>query len=209
MDFEEKDKQCVTEENIERKTRYYLTSSKDSITNVDKFYLRDVSEMDGNMIVAVPSGTNRFNAPGGYSFTHGGASLQEMIIPVIRSRQKRVDKTGKVGVTLISRDLRMVSSRLKFQIIQSEAVSMEMQERTIICAVYDNDRPVTAFKEIKLSSTDNVNPANRIFDVELVLNASIHSNLLQLRIYDKNDDSFLNPLVKESVKNNTIIEQDF
>lgn len=210
MDFEEKDKQCVTEENIERKTRYYLTSSKDSITNVDKFYLRDVSEMDGNMIVAVPSGTNRFNAPGGgYSFTHGGASLQEMIIPVIRSRQKRVDKTGKVGVTLISRDLRMVSSRLKFQIIQSEAVSMEIQERTIICAVYDNDRQVTAFKEIKLSSTDNVNPANRIFDVELVLNTSTHSNLLQLRIYDKNDDSFLNPLVKESVKNNTIIEQDF
>ena len=103
-----------------------------------------------------------------------------MIIPVIRSRQKRVDKTGKVGVTLISRDLRMVSSRLKFQIIQSEAVSMEMQERTIICAVYDNDRQVTAFKEIKLSSTDNVNPANRIFDVELVLNTSTHSYLLAI-----------------------------
>ena len=210
MDFEEKDKQCVTEENIERKTRYYLTSSKDSITNVDKFYLRDVSDMDSNMIVAVPLGTNRFNAPGGgYSFTHGGASLQEVIIPVIRSRQKRVEKAGKVGVTLISRDLRMVSSRLKFQIIQSEAVTMEMQERTIICAVYDNDRQVTAFKEIKLSSTDYVNPANRIYDVELVLNTSTNSSILQLRIYDKNDDSFLNPLVKENVKNNTIIEQDF
>lgn len=210
IDFEEKDKQGVIEGNIERKPRYYLTSSKDSVTNVDKFCLRDVSDMDDDMIVAVPSGGNRFNAPGGgYSFAHGGASLQEMIIPVIRSRQKRVDKTGKVGVTLISRDLRLVSSRLKFQIIQSEAVSMEMQERTIICAVFENDKPVTSFKEIKLSSTDNVNPANRIYDIELVLNTSTDANLLQLRIYDKNDESFLNPLVKGNVQNKTIIEQDF
>lgn len=208
IDFEEKDKQRVSEDAIERKTRYYLTSSKNGVVNVAKFYLRDVSVMSEDCMVAVPYGTNRFNAPGGgYSFTHGGASLQEMIIPVIRSKQKRMDKTEKVGVTLISRDLKMISSRLKFQIIQSEAVSMEMLERTIVCAVYVNEKPVTAQKEIVLLSTDSINPANRIYDIELVLNTSTNANIMQLRIYDKND--FLNPLIKESVKNNTIIEQDF
>ena len=210
IEFEEKDKQAVQEDTIERKTRYYLTSSKDGIVNVDKFYLRDVSEMKEDVIVAVPSGTNRFNAPGGgYSFTHGGASLQEMIIPVIRSRQKRTDKTEKVGVTLISRDLKMVSSRLKIQIIQSEPVSMTMQERTLLCGVYANGELVTTMKEVKLDSSDSVNPANRIYDIELTLNKSANTNIMQLRIYDKDDTSFLNPLIKESVRNNTIIEQDF
>lgn len=210
MEFEEKDKQAVTEDTIERKIRYYLTSSRDSIVNVDKFYLKDVSGMVDDVILAVPSGTNRFNAPGGgYSFAHGGAALQEMIIPVIRSKQKRTEKTEKVGVTLISRDLKMVSSRLKIQIIQSEPVSMTMQERTILCGVYANGELVTVMKEVKLDSADSVNPANRIHDIELTLNKSINTNIMQLRIYDKDDTSFLNPLIKESVRNNTIIEQDF
>lgn len=208
MDFEDKDKQQVVEDSFDKKTRYYLTTSRDSIPNVAKFYLRDVSAMaDDDCIVAVPMGTNRFNVPGGgYSFTHGGASLQEMIIPVIRSKQKRAEKTEKVGLTLISKDLKMVSSRLKFQIIQSEPVSMEMLERTVVCAVYDGDRPVTAQKEITLSSADS-NPAGRIQHIELVLNAPASTSIMQLRIYDKND--MLNPLVKENVKNNTIIELDF
>ena len=208
MDFEDKDKQQVVEDSFDKKTRYYLTTSRDSIPNVAKFYLRDVSAMaDDDCIVAVPMGTNRFNVPGGgYSFTHGGASLQEMIIPVIRSKQKRAEKTEKVGLTLISKDLKMVSSRLKFQIIQSEPVSMEMLERTVVCAVYAGDKPVTAQKEITLSSTDS-NPAGRIQHIELVLNAPASSSIMQLRIYDKND--MLNPLVRENVKNNTIIEQDF
>lgn len=208
IDFEDKDKQQVTEDSFDKKTRYYLTTSRDSMSNVAKFYLKDVSDMaDGDCIVAVPMGTNRFNAPGGgYSFTHGGASLQEIIIPVIRSKRKRAEKTEKVGLTLISKDLKMVSSRLKFQIIQSEPVSMEMLERTIVCAVYAGDKPVTAQKEITLSSTDS-NPAGRIQHIELVLNAPANTSIMQLRIYDKND--MLNPLVKENVKNNTIIEQDF
>lgn len=208
MNFEDKDKQQVTEDSFDKKTRYYLTTSRDSISNVAKFYLRDVSDMaNEDCIVAVPMGTNRFNAPGGgYAFTHGGASLQEIIIPVIRSKQKRSEKTEKVGITLISKDLKMISSRLKFQIIQSEPVSMEMLERTVVCAVYAGDKPVTAQKEITLSSTDS-NPAGRIQHIELVLNTPLNTSILQLRIYDKND--MLNPLIKENVKNNTIIEQDF
>ena len=103
----------------------------------------------------------------------------------------------------------MVSSRLKIQIIQSEPVSMTMQERTILCGVYANGELVTVMKEVKLDSADSVNPANRIHDIELTLNKSINTNIMQLRIYDKDDTSFLNPLIKESVRNNTIIEQDF
>ena len=209
MKFEEKDKHSIKESAIEKKTRYYLTDSNDGFEDIVKFPLDKVSSIKSTtpLQVAVPIGTNRLAAPGGYNFAHGGASLQEMIIPVIRSQQKRTNKTEKVGVALMSHNLNMVSSRLKFQMIQSEAVSMTVMERKVVCCIYNGDDPVTQEKEVTLNSTDATNLNNRVFEVTLNLNKSVNASMLQLRIYDVDDK--LNPLVRETVKNNTMIEQDF
>ena len=107
----------------------------------------------------------------------------------------------------MNHNLNMVSSRLKFQIIQSEAVSMTVMERKIVCCIYNGDDPVTAEKELVLNSPDATNLNNRVFEVTMNLNKSVTSSVLQLRIYDVEDR--LNPLVRETVKNNTMIEQDF
>ena len=207
--FEDKDKHSISDVAIEKKTRYYLTDSNANVDGVVKYPISEVSGIASAapVSVAVPIGTNRLAAPGGYNFAHGGASLQEMIIPLIKSVRKKTDKTEKVGVSLMNHNLNMVSSRLKFQIIQSEAVSMTVMERKIVCQIYNGDDPVTAEKELTLNSTDAANLNNRVFEVTLNLNKSVSSSMLQLRIYDVDDR--LNPLVKETVKNNTMIEQDF
>ena len=207
--FEEKDKHSINDPNIEKKTRYYLTNSTIEVEGIAKFPLEKVSGITTAkpVYVAVPIGTNRLAAPGGYNFAHGGATLQEMIIPVIKSSLRRTDKTEKVGVSLMSHNLNMVSSRLKFHLIQSEAVSMTVMERMVVCQVYNGDEPVTAEKELLLNSADSANLNNRVFEVTLNLNKSVTSSVLQLRIYDVDDR--LNPLIKETVKNNTMIEQDF
>ena len=209
MKFEDKDKHSITDSSIEKKTRYYLAESKDETEGIVKFPLDKVSVIKSAMPlqVAVPLGTNRLAAAGGYNFAHGGASLQEMIIPVIKSQQKRTNKTEKVGVALMNHNLNMVSSRLKFQLIQSEAVSMTVTERKVVCCIYHGDDPVTAEKELTLNSTDAANLNNRVYEVTLNLNKSVSASMLQLRIYDVEDR--LNPLVRETVKNNTMIEQDF
>lgn len=209
MRFEEKDKHSVSDNATEKKTRYYLTESNDTIEGIVKFSLGRVSSIKSStpLQVAVPIGTNRLAAAGGYNFAHGGASLQEMIIPVIKSQLRRKDKTEKVGVALMSHNLNMVSSRLKFQMIQSEAVSMTVTERKVVCCIYNGDDPVTLEKEVTLNSTDATNLNNRVYEVTLNLNKSAGASMLQLRIYDVEDR--LNPLVREAVKNNTMIEQDF
>jgi hypothetical protein len=207
--FEEKDKHSIDEVCIEKKTRYYLTESMTQMDGIVKMPLGKVSGISTSksIYVAVPIGTNRLAAPGGYNFAHGGATLQEMLIPVIKSSQRRTDKTEKVGVSLMSHNLNMVSSRLKFHLIQSEAVSMTVMERKVVCQVFNGDEPVTIEKELLLNSTDSANLNNRVFEVTLNLNKSVTSSVLQLRIYDVDDR--LNPLIKEAVKNNTMIEQDF
>lgn len=209
MMFADKDKHKIEEDYLERSTRYYITMSKDEVKGVAKFPLSEVSGMvnaDGVM-VAVPEGTNRFAAPsGGYMFTHGGAALQELIIPVITSRQERTDTKQPVGVMLLDRRLSIQASRLRFKLLQTETVSMDMKERIITVALYHNDVPVTPVKDILLDKTD---PSldNRKIQVDLTLNKNVDAKVLQLKVFDATDE--LNPLIKENVTNNTLIENDF
>lgn len=208
--FEEKDKHSVTSENVlEKKTRYYLSSCQEAQEGICCFPLQEVSgiESETPLFVCVPKGTNRLAAAGGYRFAHGGATLQEMIVPVIHSSRKKADKATKVGVTLLDHNLMMVSSRLKFHLIQSEAISMAVVKRDVVCGVYQGDQLVTNEVRLTLDSADSLNLNNRVFEVVLTLAQPTASGMLQLRIYDDKDR--LNPLIKEAVKNNTMIEQDF
>ena len=207
--FAEKDKNSITEANIEKKTRYYLTIGDSPAEGIVKFPLAAVSSIKAPEIfyVATPEGTNRLAAPGGYEFAHGGASLQEMVVPLIYSRQKRSDKTEKVGVALMDHNLNMVSSRLKFRLIQSDAVSMNLTERTVVCQIFDDDKPVSEEKKVVLNSSDANNLNNRLFEVVMKAHGSCTKPMLRLKVWD--EEQPLNPLITETVKNNTIIEQDF
>ena len=207
--FADKDKHKIEEDCLERSTRYYLTKSKDEVSGVVKFPLSEVSGMvnGDDVMVAVPMGTNRFAAQsGGYMFTHGGAALQELIIPIITSRQERDDNKKPVGVMILDRRLSMQASRLRFKMLQTEAVSMDMKERPIRVALYHNDVPVTPVKDILLDKADS-SLDNRKIQVDLTLNKNVDAKVLQLKVFDATDE--LNPIIKENVTNNTLIENDF
>lgn len=213
-DFADKDKHKVVEENFELKTRYYLTNSDvpsaDVAFGITKFSLEEVSGMshhDG-VFVAVPNGSNRFFAPGGgYEFAHGGATLQELIIPVVTSYIQRDDTKKKVDVTLLEHNLDVVSSQLKFNLVQVQAVSADAKERSIVCSIYSGNTEVSSPVKILLNSADAANFNNRIFPVQITLKNATTEPLLELRIYDAADS--LNPLIKRIVNNRTLIEQDF
>ena len=110
-------------------------------------------------------------------------------------------------MVLLSNKLNMVNSRLKFTLIQSEAVSMTLIERKVTCCVFDGDRAVTDEQTVTLNSPDAENIGNRSFNVTLNLKEQTSTSLLQLRVWDV--EKPLNPLIKETVKNNTFLEKDF
>lgn len=207
--FEDKDKISIKEDAIESSSRYYLTRSADIIEGIVKFNMADSEEIETSepTYIATPSGINRFAAPGGYVFTHGGASLQEMLVPVIMSNRCETQSKQKVNGMLKTSNLSLVSSQLRFQIIQKEAVSLDVVSRTVVCRLYEGERQVADEVLVPLDSTDANNISKRTYDVCLRLSESVSGGLLQLRVYDVDDQK--NPLIKETVKNNTIIEQVF
>lgn len=215
--FEEKDKLSVAGNNglekdgkcLELKTRYYLTANPEPVEGVAKFALETVSGVKtaSPVYVAVPCGTNRFAAPGGYAFAHGGASLQEMLVPVIYSSRRNEKKTEKVGLVLKDSGLSVVSSLLRFKLVQSEAVSSERMGRTVVCCLYQGDEPVSNEQQVVMDNTEAEGLRERVYEVSLRLVRPCSGGLLQLRVYDVEDP--LNPLVKENVRNNTLVERDF
>lgn len=209
MPMAEKDKLKVTDEFLEKKSRYYLTTSAQPVPHIVKYPLDEASGIDNSagMYVAVPEGTNRLAAPaGGYVFAHGGASLQEMVIPVVTCRQERQDNKQPVGVMLLDRKLSIISSRLRFKLLQTDAVNMDMKERTVTIGLYVNDKPVTAIQTLTLDRTDQLLDARKV-SVDMTLNQHVDAKVLQLKVYDIEDG--MNPIIKENVTNNTLIENDF
>lgn len=207
--FEEKDKFRVDEKNFEKTSRYYLTQSDAHVVGIAKFPFTTVHGANdtSHIFVAVPEGTNRLANQGtNYQFAHGGASLQELVIPVLRVKHVDREDRQKVGVELLTKDIKLVSGRTRFEIYQTDPVSDEFRERKITVALYDGDRPLTTVKTIELSSTSNAT-AERIIPLDLTLIAENAPGVMDLKIFDSEDP--LNPLKKASATNNTLIERDF
>ena len=207
MPFEEKDKQVITEDTEEKKTRYFLCKNEEKDFGISKFPLQAVSAMKGNYVVGVPTGTNRLAKEGGdYPFAHGGASLQELVIPVIHSKYKEENKKGKVSVSLLEPTLTLSSSRMKAHLVQGEAVTMNMQPQTVHCAIYVGDEAVSPIKTITLNSTDAEMGASRLYEVDLTVTQSATSKIMQFKVFKEEDA--LNPVIAKNIINNTLIEQD-
>lgn len=209
MVFADKDKIPIaaSENALEKSTRYYLTRSDAMIHGIAKFPLGAVSAMASDVRVAVPAGTARFAAPGGgYAYAHGGAALQEIVIPILRSQCLRPDARKKVSVSLVDHKLQVVSSVLKVKLLQDDAVTATLQGRTVVCALYAGDKRVTAEKTVVMDAAES-DPNVRVRIVELTLSESFGTGILQFKAFDRDDP--LNPLVQETVTNKTLVERDF
>lgn len=199
--FEDKDKHKVQEQNIEKKTRYYLTQSDASIMGITKFELEKVSGMSApGVFVAVPNGTNRMMAAGGYCFAHGGGALQEIITPLIHSKQVRKETRQKVSVSLMgNNNLTLVSSMVKFALLQNEPVEANLRALDIKYGIFVNGEVIGRLEVLTLNSSSDA-VADRVHDITMRLSSIPPANsIIELRIYDADD--MLNPIISSTIRN--------
>lgn len=112
---------------------------------------------DGGMEFWVPRAANRFHFTGGARFVHGGAMLQEIVVPVVTVREvegksARETRTRPVTVQVLGSVHKITSNRHRFELLQVEAVSERVKPVTLKVAVYEGDEPVTNVETVTFES---------------------------------------------------------
>jgi uncharacterized protein (TIGR02687 family) len=94
--------------------------------------------LQGEVHAVIPKGIQRLRLSGsGSRFVHGGASLQEVIVPVISINKKRSSDTRMVEVDVLRGGSSVITSgQLSVSIYQAEAVTDKIQPRTLRLGIY-------------------------------------------------------------------------
>ena len=86
--------------------------------------------LSGDLDVLIPNSINRMRVKGaGSRFVHGGASLQEIVIPVIRVGKQREADVGQVEVQILVSGRNLISSgQTAVTLYQAQPVSEKMRQ---------------------------------------------------------------------------------
>lgn len=96
--------------------------------------------IDTDVNVLIPKSVNRLRISGaGSRFVHGGATMQEIVIPLLKVSKKRQDTTSQVDIDIIKSTDRITTNILAVSFIQSNLVTEQVLPRTIRAAIYAED----------------------------------------------------------------------
>ena len=105
----------------------------------------------GDIDIQIPKSIHRIPQPGaGTRYVHGGASLQEIVVPVITVNKKRKSDVRPVHVDLMPETDKITTGQLAVKLLQREAVTDKIQPRRVRLGLYVgdtliSDQPILTF----------------------------------------------------------------
>ncbi|MFJ8513821.1 BREX-1 system phosphatase PglZ type A [Lysinibacillus xylanilyticus] len=178
---------------IEVKRRYMLSNEKHDVSGQLPIDLTSIVKNEQQLTAYVPNGTIRNRMQGtGVNFVHGGASLQEVVVPLVSFKNKRVGQKGsqaiqKIDIRLTSTTRKITNSIFNLDFFQTEKVEDKMIPRTVVIYMADTEGNVLSNEETIIGDRSFDNPAERTFKLQFVLKSIS---------YDRNKTYYL--LVKDT-----------
>lgn len=127
--------------------------------------------LGGDVEVQIPKSINRLRLKGsGSRFVHGGASLQEVVIPVIRINKKRQSDISAVEVDILRGASSIITSgQLGVAFYQAQPVTEKVQPRNLRAGIYtESGELISDCHELTFDLTSD-NPRERELQVRFVL----------------------------------------
>ncbi len=141
----------------------------------------------------VPKGASRFHFVGGARFVHGGAMLQEIVVPIIKVQQvkgKSIEATRirTVGVSVLGNAFKITTNRHRFVLIQNEAVSERVKPVSVRVAIFDGENPITNVESVTFDSlSKDMNEWRK--EVRLTLASRAFDKRSQYQLIARNADT--------------------
>ena len=122
---------------LSRGRRFALGKGLINSPSLHKFSAKQLG-LEGEMEVQIPKSINRLRLQGsGSRFVHGGASLQEVVIPVLKINKKRQSDISFVEVDILRGASSVITSgQLAVTLYQAEPVTDKIQARTLRAGIY-------------------------------------------------------------------------
>jgi hypothetical protein len=107
--------------------------------------------------IQIPKSINRIRVQGaGSRFVHGGASLQEIVIPIIEINKARKSDIEQVQVDIISGSSNVTSNTTPVNFYQKQPISDKIHQRQIRASFYSTDDSlISDVKTILFNSSDD------------------------------------------------------
>lgn len=173
---------------LETSRRYILSREKRAVSGQLAINLSNIIDNKEALYAYVPNATIRYRAQGaGANFVHGGASLQEIAIPLLTIKGKRRGQLGakeaeKVDVILTSTIRRITNSIFSLDFFQNERVADRRIPRSVDVFVQDEAGEVLSNEETIIADLTTEDPKERIFNIQF---------FLKNRTYDRNKTYYL------------------
>jgi uncharacterized protein (TIGR02687 family) len=127
--------------------------------------------LEGDIEALLPKSINRLKKSGSSSkFVHGGATLQEIVIPVIQIHKKRKSDTAHVEIDIIRGSSSVISSgQLSVTFYQKDAVTDKLLPRTLKAGIYTLDGVLISDSHTLTFDLTSDNPREREMKVRFLL----------------------------------------
>ena len=153
-----------------RDRRFVLGNGLKEAPGLRKFNAAQLG-LAGDMEVQIPKSINRLRLKGsGSRYVHGGASLQEVVIPLIRINKKRQSDLSAVDIDIIRGTSSVITSgQLAVVLYQSQPVTEKVQGRTLVAGIYTLARDLISDSHTLLFDVTSDNSRDRERQVRFLL----------------------------------------
>jgi uncharacterized protein (TIGR02687 family) len=145
---------------------------------VSHLSIGDILDSDNQEKVYYPTNSNVFMAAGaGQNYVHGGASLQEMVVPVLQiNTQSGKSQAEHVAVKLITTNRRITSRDVSLSILQEKPINDLYKQATYMLYFVDKNDQLVSGKIRYVANEIATDVNNRIRNVHVTLNDQSFDN---------------------------------
>ena len=153
-----------------RDRRFVLGKNLAESNSLHKFTPEQL-DLAGEVEVQIPKSINRLRLKGsGSRFVHGGASLQEVVIPVLKINKKRQSDVTAVEVDILRGASSVITSgQLAVTMYQAEPVTDKIQPRVLRAGIYTDAGDLISDSHDLTFDLGSDNPRERELQVRFVL----------------------------------------
>ncbi len=127
--------------------------------------------LESDLEIQIPKSINRLRLSGAcMQFVHGGLSLQETVLPVLKINKKRQSDISWVDVEILRGNVNTITSgQLAVKLYQSQPVSDKLQPRILRIGIYAANGDLISNTEELIFDRKSELPRDRETTVKLVM----------------------------------------